>query len=106
MSLFDKKYLKRIDWVTVGIVLALVVFGTIALASVQAKPFDGTEHGIADYMDKLNMEYLQKHITNFLVGLAAMIIFLVFDYSIFFVAFVAENLVRQSVWLQNQTDSI
>ena len=29
------------------------------------------------------MEYLQKHITNFLVGLAAMIIFLVFDYSIF-----------------------
>lgn len=47
MSLFDKKYLKRIDWVTVGIVLALVVFGTIALASVQAKPFDGTEHGIA-----------------------------------------------------------
>ena len=83
MSLFDKKYLKRIDWVTVGIVLALVVFGTIALASVQAKPFDGTEHGIADYMDKLNMEYLQKHITNFLVGLAAMIIFLVFDYSIF-----------------------
>ena len=42
MSLFDKKYLKRIDWVTVGIVLALVVFGTIALASVQAKPFDGT----------------------------------------------------------------
>ena len=40
MSLFDKKYLKRIDWVTVGIVLALVVFGTIALASVQAKPFD------------------------------------------------------------------
>lgn len=77
MSLFDKKYLKRIDWVTVGIVLALVVFGTIALASVQAKPFDGTEHGIADYMDKLNMEYLQKHITNFLVGLAAMIIFLV-----------------------------
>lgn len=83
MSLFDKKYLKRIDWVTVGIVLALVVFGTIALASIQAKPFDGTEHGIADYMDKLNMEYLQKHITNFLVGLAAMIIFLVFDYSIF-----------------------
>ena len=62
---------------------ALVVFGTIALASVQAKPFDGTEHGIADYMDKLNMEYLQKHLSNFLVGLAAMIIFLVFDYSIF-----------------------
>ena len=72
MSLFDKKYLKRIDWVTVGIVLALVVFGTIALASVQAKPFDGTEHGIADYMDKLNMEYLQKHITNFLADSASL----------------------------------
>lgn len=82
MSLFDKKYFKHIDWMTVALVLGLVIFGTIALASVMATPFDGTERGLAGYMSRFNMEYLTKHITNFLIGLAAMLLVIVFDYSI------------------------
>lgn len=82
MSLFDKKYFKHIDWFTVLLVLGLVAFGTIALASVMAKPFDGTEQGLSDYFSRFNMEYLQKHITNFLIGAAAMLLVMVFDYSI------------------------
>ena len=83
MSLFDKKYFKHIDWMTVAIVLGLVAFGTIALASVMATPFDGTEASLSDYMSRFNMEYLTKHITNFLIGFAAMLVVIVFDYSIF-----------------------
>ena len=83
MSLFDKKYFKHIDWMTVAIVLGLVAFGTIALASVMATPFDGTEASLSDYMSRFNMEYLAKHITNFLIGFAAMLVVIVFDYSIF-----------------------
>lgn len=83
MSLFDKKYFKHIDWMTVALVLGLVAFGTIALASVMATPFDGTEASLSDYMSRFNMEYLTKHITNFLIGCAAMLVVIVFDYSIF-----------------------
>lgn len=81
MSLFNKESLKRIDWFTLIIVLALVAFGTVALASVMAKPFDGTESGFADYWSKFNVEYLQKHVINFMIGFAAMIIVLLLDYS-------------------------
>ena len=81
MSLFNKESLKRIDWFTIIIVLALVAFGTVALASVMAKPFDGTESGFADYWSKFNVEYLQKHVINFMIGFAAMIIVLLLDYS-------------------------
>ena len=83
MDLFSKESFKKIDWFTVVIVLALVAFGTVALASVMAKPFDGTETGFADYWSKFNVEYLQKHVINFLIGLAAMIVVSVLDYSIF-----------------------
>lgn len=83
MSLFEKKYFKHIDWMTVVLVLGLVIFGTVALASVMATPFDGTETGLSDYMSKFNMEYLIKHVTNFLIGLAAMLMVIAFDYSIF-----------------------
>lgn len=83
MNLIDKESLKKIDWFTLIIVLALVAFGTVALASVMAKPFDGTESGFSDYWSKFNVEYLQKHVINFMVGLAAMIIVAILDYSIF-----------------------
>lgn len=82
MSLFDKKYFKHIDWFTIIVVLGLVGFSIVALASVMAKPFDGTESSITDYISKFNMDYIQKHIINFMVGAAAMIVIVVFDYSI------------------------
>ena len=83
MSLFDKKSFKHIDWLTVAIVLGLVIFGTVAIASVMSAPFDGTERGLSDYISKFNVEYLTKHITNFLIGTAAMLLIIVFDYSVF-----------------------
>ena len=83
MSLYDKKDLKSIDWFTVLLVFALVGFGIVALASVLATPFDGTEQGFGDIMARLNLDYVQRQAINFLVGLAAMIVVMLFDYNIF-----------------------
>ena len=83
MSLYDKKDFRSIDWFTVLLVFALVGFGLIALSSVLAAPFDGTEQGISGILSRLNLDYVQRQIINFLVGLAGMIVFMVFDYNIF-----------------------
>lgn len=83
MSLYDKKDLKSIDWFTIVIVFALVAFGIVALCSVLATPFDGTESGVGGIIGRLNLDYVRRQAVNFLVGLAAMIVVMLFDYSIF-----------------------
>lgn len=81
--MIDKKLLKHIDWFTILLVLALVGIGLISLASIMASPFDGEESSISDYMAKLNLQYVKKQIVNFLVGFAALIIVVIFDYQLF-----------------------
>lgn len=81
--MIDKKLLKHIDWFTILLVFALVGIGLISLASIMASPFDGEESSISDYMAKLNLQYVKKQIVNFLVGIAAFIIVIVFDYQLF-----------------------
>ena len=83
MSLYDKKDFKSIDWFTVLLVFVLVGIGLVALCSVLATPFDGTEKGIGDIIAKLNLDYVQRQAINFLVGFAAMVIVMLFDYNIF-----------------------
>ena len=83
MSLYDKKDFRSIDWFTIIMVFALVGFGLIALCSVLATPFDGTEQGLSGILSRLNLDYVQRQVINFLVGLAAMIVFMLFDYNIF-----------------------
>ncbi|MBR3383557.1 MAG: rod shape-determining protein RodA [Clostridia bacterium] len=83
MSLYDKKDFRSIDWFTILIVFALVGFGLITLCSVLATPFDGTEQGLGDIIAKLNLDYVQRQVINFLIGLAGLIVFMVFDYNIF-----------------------
>lgn len=78
-----KQKLKQIDWVTILLVLGLVVFGLISLANIMATPFVGDEASIGEYLDKLNMEYVQRQLMNFFVGVAAMLIILVVDYQFF-----------------------
>lgn len=79
--MFDVKLLKRIDWITVLLVLGLITFGLVSIASIMAAPFDGTENGIQGYLGRLNLNYVQKQAVNFLVGVAACLIVIVFDYQ-------------------------
>lgn len=81
--MLDRKLLKQIDWVTIVLVLVLVAIGLISIASIMASPFDGDEASVSDYLAKLNLNYVQRQGVNFLVGIAAFLIVIVFDYSFF-----------------------
>ena len=78
-----KQKVKSIDWITILLVLSLVAFGAITIANVLASPFSGDETSIQDIQAKLNMFYVQKHITNFLFGVVVMLVMLVIDYEVY-----------------------
>ena len=40
--MFDKDLLKKIDWITILLVLTLFIIGLTSIASIMADPFDGT----------------------------------------------------------------
>lgn len=81
--MIDLKILKRIDVLTLLLVFGLVAFGLISIASIMASPFDGTEATVNDYVVKLNLNYVKKQAVNFLIGFAATIVFVVFDYEFY-----------------------
>ncbi len=74
---------QNVDWITLLLVVGLVAFGLITIANVLAEPFTGAESGVSDILKNLNLEYVQKQIVNFLVGLAGLFIMLAIDYSLF-----------------------
>lgn len=83
MRIAEKKNTRNIDWITILIVLALFTIGLVSIASIMASPFSGDESSLSDYLEKLNLEYVQRQLVNFLVGLAGMLIMLVIDYQIY-----------------------
>ncbi len=106
-----KQKLRQIDWITVLLVLALVIFGLVSLANIMATPFVGDEASLSDYLNKLNMEYVQRQLMNFLVGFADMLVILVVDYSFFrsfikYVYFVNVALLVMLLLIGNSTRGI
>lgn len=82
MKSTETKLWRRIDWLTVVLVLLLVGFGLVSIANTMAAPFTGEENSLSDYVGRLNMEYVQRQIINFLVGVAAMLVVMVVDYAL------------------------
>lgn len=83
MKVIDRDLLKHIDWLTIGIVLALFTIGIISIASIMASPFTGEEQTVSDFMQRLNLEYVERQLVNFAVGLAFFVIVLVLDYHFY-----------------------
>ncbi|MDO4567945.1 MAG: FtsW/RodA/SpoVE family cell cycle protein [Clostridia bacterium] len=83
MHSLERNPVKKIDWLTIILVLGLVAFGLVSLSSIMATPLSGTEQSITDYIDKLNMEYITRQAQNFLIAAAACIVVTLFDYEIF-----------------------
>lgn len=81
--MIDMRMLKKIDWATILLVLLLVGFGLVSIASIMATPFDGTESSLNDYIDRLNLNYVKKQAVNFLIGAAAFLFVIVFDYQVY-----------------------
>ncbi len=65
------------------LMVGLVAFGIVTIANVLADPFTSTQTSFSDILSNLNLEYVQKQIVNFLVGLAALFVMLAIDYSLF-----------------------
>ncbi len=78
-----KQKAKNIEWITILLILCLVSFGLLTIGNVMAEPFTGQEKNVADILQKLNLEYVQRQIINFLVGLAAMFFMIAVDYQLF-----------------------
>ncbi len=81
--MFDAKLLKRIDWFTIFLVLLLIGFGLVSIASIMSDPFDGTEKTVSEFYSRLNLQYVKKQIVNFMVSVAAFLVFIVVDYQFF-----------------------
>lgn len=81
--MIDSKIFKRIDWFTILLVLLLVGFGLLSIASIMSDPFDGTEKTVSEFYSRLNLQYVKKQIVNFMVSMAAFIVFIVVDYQFF-----------------------
>ncbi len=81
--MIDSKIFKRIDWFTILLVLLLVGFGLLSIASIMSDPFDGTEKTVSEFYSRLNLQYVKKQIVNFMVSVAAFIVFIVVDYQFF-----------------------
>ena len=80
---YNKQKAKKIEWITILLILGLVTFSLLTIANVMAEPFTGEEKGVADIISKLNLEYVQRQIVNFLVGMAAMFFMIAVDYQMF-----------------------
>ncbi len=80
MKVIDKKLLGHLDWLTIIIVLSLFLVGIISITSIMASPFSGEEQSVSDYMERLNLEYVEKQMVNFLVGIAGLIVIIIIDY--------------------------
>lgn len=81
--MLDKDVFKQFDWFTLLLVLILVAIGLVSITSIMADPFSGEEAGLADYLEKLNLTYVQRQAVNFLVGVAAFLIVIALDYKIY-----------------------
>lgn len=78
-----KQKTKNIEWITILLIFCLVGFGLLTIGNVMAEPFTGQEKNVADILAKLNLEYVQRQIVNFVVGLAAMFFMIAVDYQLF-----------------------
>lgn len=80
-----KQKIRNIDWITIILVLALVLFGLVTLVNVLADPFVGDTQSLSDirYNINTNMDFIQRQIINILVGIAACIVMVVVEYNLY-----------------------
>ena len=74
------KMLKQVDWVLVLIVLFLVCFGLVAIASCTSLT-SGVELSFWDFVDSLNYEYAKPQLVYFGVGVLLAVILMCIDYN-------------------------
>ncbi len=70
------------DWFLFAVIVALVLYGIISIVNATASPFTGDESGFSEFMANLNLGYAQRQLMFFGIGIAAMFLIMLVDYSV------------------------
>ena len=73
--------LKRIDWLTVALVLGLALFGVIAIASATCTPYDPQAQNFLEYLGSLSSSLPLTQFLYLCIGIVCVIVILFLDYN-------------------------
>ena len=80
-KLLDRSGWKKIDWLLIANIVALVIVGLISITAATADPATGEEITLADKIANLNFSTVWRQLVWFLVGVVGMIAALSIDYN-------------------------
>lgn len=80
-KLLDKSGWKKIDWLLIANIVALVLVGLISITAATASPATGEEATLAEKLANLNFSTVWRQFVWFLVGAVAMIGVFAVDYN-------------------------
>lgn len=80
-SVFNKQNLKNIDWLMMGIVLMIVLFGFIAVTNATSTIDVGEDATFWEVIQSLNFSTSGMQLVFFLIGVVAIAILLLVDYN-------------------------
>ena len=80
-NLFSKSMLKNIDWFLLIIVVAIVIYGAIAVTSATSPGFSGEDMSFEEYLGQLDWSYAGLQLIVFGIGVAAIIVLSFLDYN-------------------------
>lgn len=73
--------LKRIDWLTVALVLGLALFGVIAIASATCTAYDPQAQSFLEYLGSLSSSLPLTQFLYLCIGIVCVIVILFLDYN-------------------------
>ena len=71
------------DFVLIIIISLIAVYGLFAICTAMADPFTRGEQSTAEILDRLNLEYVGLQLLWYVLGLALVIVTMLFDYQTF-----------------------
>lgn len=80
-KLLDRSGWKKIDWLLIANIVALVIVGLISITAATADPVTGEEVTLADKIANLNFSTVWRQCVWFLVGIVAMVAAFSIDYN-------------------------
>ncbi|MBS6943555.1 MAG: FtsW/RodA/SpoVE family cell cycle protein [Clostridiales bacterium] len=80
-KLLDRSGWKKIDWLLIANIVALVIVGLISITAATADPATGEEVTLADKIANLNFSTVWRQCVWFLVGVVAMVAAFSIDYN-------------------------
>lgn len=83
MRIFDKRKLSHIEWLLPFIVLAISLFGLLAIIMATASPFTGEELTLDEILANLNLYSFSKQLIWVGIGFAAMLAVMFIDYRFY-----------------------